>query len=168
MDMSKNTIVLKPLSDEDINLFSNWLDKDYIYKWFCPDGDGQRADWLDEVRNVDSKHNHFNHFIVNHNDIKIGYCLYLDLHFEPEYSLANYGKTFDKGCAFEIGFLIGNEEYLNKGFGKMIVNKLEAKIIEIGGKEILADPDEENIASIKTLLSNGFIRIKDGDYRKSI
>lgn len=166
--MSKNTIVLKPLSDEDINLFSNWLDKDYIYKWFCPDGDEQRADWLDEVRNVDSQHNHFNHFIVNHSDIRIGYCLYLDLHFEPEYSLANYGKTFDEGCAFEIGFLIGNEEYLNKGFGKMIVNKLETKIIEIGGKEILADPDEENIASIKTLLSNGFIRIKDGDYRKSI
>ena len=94
--MSKNTIVLKPLLDEDINLFSNWLDKDYIYKWFCPDGDEQRADWLDEVRNVDSKHNHFNHFIVNYSDIRIGYCLYLDLHFEPEYSLANYGNALLK------------------------------------------------------------------------
>ncbi|GAB6091676.1 hypothetical protein [Spirochaeta dissipatitropha] len=43
---------------------------------------------------------------------------------------------------------------------------MEEKIIEIGGKEIFSDPSEENIASIKTLLSNGFIKIKDGDYRK--
>jgi len=33
---------------------------------------------------------------------------------------------------------------------------------------ILADPDEENIISIKTLFSNGFVKIKDGDYRKKI
>jgi len=48
------------------------------------------------------------------------------------------------------------------------VKKLEEKIAEIGGKEILADPAEENTISIRTLLRNGFIKVKDGDYRKRI
>ena len=46
-----------------------------------------------------------------------------------------------------------------------MIQKLIEKIAEIGGKEILADPDEENIISIRTLLSNGFIKVKDCDYR---
>ena len=41
-------------------------------------------------------------------------------------------------------------------------------IVEIGGKVILADPAEENIISIRTLLRYGFVKIKDGDYRKRI
>ena len=43
---------------------------------------------------------------------------------------------------------------------------MEDRIIKIGGKEIAADPAEENIISIKTLLSNGFKKKSDGDYRK--
>ena len=45
---------------------------------------------------------------------------------------------------------------------------LEEKLIEIGGKEIAADPVEENIISIKVLLRNGFQKKSDGDYRKVI
>jgi RimJ/RimL family protein N-acetyltransferase len=108
------------------------------------------------------------HFIVNYNDKKIGFCLYFDCHFEQEYSKEVYGNVFDKNYAYEIGYLIGEEEYLKKGIGKIIVKKLEEKIHEIGGKEIFTDPGEENIASVRTLLSNGFIKIKDGDYRKKI
>ena len=78
----------------------------------------------------------------------------------------HYGKTVDeKGIVFEIGYLRGEEEYLGKGIGKIIVKKLIEKIAEIGGKEILADPDEANILSIRTLLSNGFVKVKDCDYR---
>ena len=67
---------------------------------------------------------------------------------------------------YEIGYLIGEEEYLNHGIGKIIIRILEEKIMEAGGKEISADPSEENIISIKALLSNGFKKKRDGDYRK--
>ena len=78
----------------------------------------------------------------------------------------HYGKTVDeKETVFEIGYLIGEEEYLGKGIGKIIVKKLIGEIAEIGGKEILADPDEANVLSIRTLLSNGFVKVKDCDYR---
>jgi len=168
MNIKENEIRLKPLKKGEVKLFIKWLDKEYIYKWFCPEGEEQRQAWLDEVSNLNGKYNHIKHFIVNYKNEKIGYCLYIDMYFEPEYSQENYGINVDKNSSYEIGYLIGEEEYLNKGIGKIIVKKLEEKIIEIGGKEVFADPDPDNIASIKTLLGNGFTKIKEGDYRKKI
>ncbi|MCL2593043.1 MAG: GNAT family N-acetyltransferase [Defluviitaleaceae bacterium] len=167
MKINENDITLRPLMDEDVNIFKNWLDKNHIYKWFCYDGgEEEREAWLNEIENRNDKYNHMKHFIVEYNEKKIGFCLYMDCHYEQEYSQEIYGRTFCKNYAYEIGFCIGEEEYLNKGIGKIIIKKLEEKIIEIGGKEILADPNEENIVSIKTLFSNGFEKIKDNAYKK--
>ncbi len=77
-----------------------------------------------------------------------------------------YGDVAEQNHTYEIGYLIGEEEFLNRGIGKRIIQILEDRIIEIGGKEIAADPAEENIISIKALLSNGFKKKSDGDYRK--
>ena len=77
-----------------------------------------------------------------------------------------YGDVEEQNHTYEIGYLIGEEEFLNRGIGKRIIQILEDRIIEIGGKEIAADPAEENIISIKALLSNGFKKKNDGDYRK--
>jgi len=161
-------IYLTPLTDEDIDIFGKWLKKDFIYKWFCPNGETERDAWLDEVKNRNNKYTHYKHFIVVCNSKKIGYCIFFDCHFEQEYSIEFYGKTFNENFAYEIGFCIGEEEYLNKGIGKIIIKKLEEKIIKNGGKLILADPSEENTASIKALLNNGFKKYKDCDYRKEL
>lgn len=166
MDIKDNKVAIKPLRDEDISIFGKWLDKEYIYKWFCPNGEEHKEAWLNEINDRDTKYHYMRHFIVYCNDVAIGFCLYLDCYFEKEYIPEHYRETVDKeGVVFEIGYFIGEEEYLNKGIGKTVVKKLIEKIAEIGGTEILADPDEENILSIKTLLSNGFIKVKDGDYR---
>lgn len=61
-----------------------------------------------------------------------------------------------KNHTCEIGYLLGEEESLNKGIGNIVIQKLEEIIIELEGREILADSAEENIFSIKTLLNNGF------------
>ncbi len=172
--INKDEIILKPLLDEDIPLFDNWLNKEYIYKWLCPGGEGQREAWLDEVNNRNGKYDFMTHFIVYYKDKKIGYCLYADCFFledleEEGHDFENlYGDVVEKMHTYEIGYLIGEEEYLNKGIGKLIIQKLEEKIIELGGYEISADPAEENTFSIKALLSNGFKKKKDGDYRKMI
>ena len=169
MCIKENEIVLKLLLDKDISIFNKWLNKEYIYKWFCPNGEEHKEAWLDEINNRNDKYNYMRHFIVNYNDKEIGFCLYMDCYFEQDYIPKHYGITVDKKeSVYEIGYLIGEKEYLGKGIGNIIVKKLEEKIIEIGGTEILADPNEENIISIKTLLNNGFIKIKNGDYRKQI
>ena len=172
--INKNEIVLMPLLDEDIPLFDRWLNKDYIYKWLCPDGEEQREAWLDEVNNRNDKYDFIRHFIVYYKDKKIGYCLFADCFFlkdleEEGHDFESlYGGIPEKNHTYEIGYLIGEEEYLNRGIGKMIIRKLEEKIIELGGREIAADPSEENAASIKVLLSNGFKKKSDGDYRKMV
>ena len=155
-------IALRHLTDEDVNLFLKWLDKEYIYKWMCPKGEAHRQDWLNEINDRNGKYSFIKHFIVYFNDVKIGFCQYLDCFYAQEY----YGTVVEKGSTYGIGYLIGEEAYLNKGIGKVIIKMLEEKIIQIGGKEIIADPLPENTVSIKTLLSNGFVKIKDEDYRK--
>lgn len=171
--INKGEIVLKPLLDEDILLFDKWLNKEYIYKRLCPDGEEQREAWLDEVKNIDGKYSFLKHFIVYYNDKKIGYCLYADCFFlkdleEEGHDFENlYGDVTEKNHTYEIGYLIGEEEYLNKGISKIIIQELEEKIMELGGREISADPSEENTFSIKALLSNGFRKKNDGDYRKT-
>jgi len=165
MKINRNDIILTPLLDDDVNLFCNWLNKEYIYKWFCPEGNTEKEAWLDEVINKNEKYKHMKHYI---NNIKIGFCLYMDCYFEQEYIKENYGLNVNENYAYEIGYCIGEEEYLGKGIGKIIIKKLEEEIIKIEGKEIWADPNEKNIISIKTLLNNGFIKIKDGDYRKKL
>ncbi len=172
--MNSAEIVLKPIQEEDILLFNKWLNKEYIYKWLCPNGEKQKEAWLDEVKNRNGKFDFIKHFIVYHTDRKIGYCLYADCFFlkdleEEGHDFESlYGDILEKNYTYEIGYLIGEEEYLNKGISKIVIRKLEEKIVETGGREMSADPSEENIFSIKALLSNGFKKKKDCDYRKSI
>ncbi len=170
--INKDDITLKPLLDEDIPLFASWLNKEYIYKRLCPNGEEQRQAWLDEVNNKDGKYGFLKHFIVYCGDRKIGYCLHADCFFLKDHEEEGhdfedlYGGVTEKNHTYEIGYLIGEEEYLNRGISKIIIRKLEEKIIALGGREIAADPSEENIFSVKALLSNGFERKSDGDYRK--
>ena len=169
MEIIENEFVLKPMSENDVIIFCKWLDKGYIYKWFCPNGEAEREAWLNEVNNNNGKYDHLKHFIVYCGDTKIGYCFYMDIFFEQEYLQKIYGiKVDEQNTAYAIGFMIGEEEYLNKGIGKIIVKKMEEKIIEINGKEIFADTDPSNLSSIKTLLGNGFVKIKEGAYRKKL
>ncbi|NDV82242.1 GNAT family N-acetyltransferase [Bacteroides sp. 51] len=174
MIINKSRTKIKPLQDEDIPLFAQWLNKEYIYKWLCPDGEEQKEAWLDEVNNKSGKYDFLKHFIVYHNDKKIGYCLYADCFYlkdleEEGHDFEDlYGDVTEKNQTYEIGYLIGEEEYLSKGIGKLIIQLLEEEIIGLGGHEIAADPSEENVISIKALLSNGFKKKGDGDYRKRI
>lgn len=169
MTINKTYITIKPIQEEDIPLFDKWLDKQYISKWF-----GDKEDWLNEINERNGEYHFLNHFIVYYNDHKIGYCLYADCFFlknleEEGHDFQDiYADVAEKNHTYEIGYLIGEEEYLNRGISKVIIQLLEQKISGIGGKEIAADPSEENLISIKALLSNGFVKKRDGDYRKII
>ncbi|MDR1724272.1 MAG: acetyltransferase [Tannerella sp.] len=150
-------ITLKQLTDSDIATVGEWLDKEYIRKWY-----GKKENWLVEIRNRNGKYHFIRHFIVFLDDRKIGFCQYFDCSFVKDL----FPDIADRHHAFGIDFLIGEEDCLNKGFGTMIIRKLEEKIAEAGGKEIWADPAADNFISHKVLLNNGFIKISDEEYRK--
>lgn len=170
MKITPDDITLTPLRDNDMLLFEKWLNKEYVYKRLCPDGEEEKAAWLEEVANKAGTYDFQTHFIICHNDRKIGYCLYADCFFmkDDDYAKGVYDDVPAPNHTYEIGYLIGDEEFLNKGVAKTAIRMLQEKIAALGGHEISADPSEENTFSIKALLSNGFHKKRDGDYRKPL
>jgi len=148
-------IELYNFTDQDIKLFEHWINKDYIKKWY-----GNLNDWIYEVNNRNGEFNFIKHFIVNFNDQKIGFCQYYDCYYAQEewYKIENVKKTYS------IDYLIGEENYLNKGYGKIIIKKLIEKIKTEGGNEIIVQPELENKASNRVLIANGFKFNKEKNY----
>jgi RimJ/RimL family protein N-acetyltransferase len=59
---------------------------------------------------------------------------------------------------YSIDYLIGEEEYLGKGYGKEIVRLLMDEIYSLSPEaEIVVQPDNDNIPSCKALLANSFV-----------
>ena len=87
-------IVLKPLFEEDIPLFERWLDKDYIYKRLCPDGEEQRKAWLDEVANKDGKYDFLTQGMTN--------MPFLSIYQKLIYNVAtSYGSRIDSSSGLK-------------------------------------------------------------------
>ena len=172
MSIQETDITLRPFSDDDFSLFGHWLDQEYIYRWFCPDGEAEKQAWLTEVKGRNDEFFHLFPCIVMYQEKPIGFGMYADMYFEAAYFGETYGEDavrnyiHEQKYAYEISYCIGDPFYMGKGIGNLIVKKLIEMVYAAGGKAIFADPDEANIASVKTLLHNGFIKYKDGDYRK--
>jgi len=151
-------IALRPIKDEDIILVTTWLKKEYILKWYH-----HPEDWLTEINNRNGIYSWIHHFIVMDENTPIGFCQYYDCFNAND--IEDWYKITEKNHTFSIDYLIGNEAYLGKGYGKAIVSLLTDTIKEKEeGKQIIVQPDKENIPSIKALLSNGYIYDEEKDY----
>ena len=109
-------------------MIQHWLHKDYIKKWYNP-----IADWIHEIKNRNGEYNFIKHFIVKSNSVKIGFCQYYDCFIAKEL----WYKIDKQNHTFSIDYLIGDESYLNKGYGKEIIRQLINKIKIEDGKEII-------------------------------
>jgi len=156
MALIQYKLALTPVKDSDISLLEKWLHKDYILKWYH-DAD----EWLEEVRERNGAFSFLNHYIVSEEGVPFGFCQYYDCFDAQEewYSVNASGKFFS------IDYLIGEESYLRKGYGKEIVRILTQKIIEEKNPEaIVVQPEQENAASCKALLANGYVYDTDKEY----
>jgi len=141
-------VVIREFKKCDVAVFEEWLYKDYIKQWF-----GDPKEWLDEVNNDDGKFDWINHFIVEYDSAPIGFCQYFDCKNAPE----GFGWEKEPPGTFSIDYLIGEEAFLRKGIGSVIIQKLIALITaRENPKSIIADPVKENKDSIKLLEKNGF------------
>ena len=178
--INDNDITLKPFQEEDVVLFERWLRQDYVFKWFCLEGgepsndvdaEEEVAGWMEQIHGRNTTHTHVKQFIVYLDGKKIGFCLYFDMFYEQEYLKDFYPDLADdlmEKHAYEIGYMIGDENQLGKGIGKIIVAKLEEKLRALGAKCVISDPNDNNIPSVKACLANGFEKIKKNDYRKKL
>ncbi|WP_206459282.1 GNAT family N-acetyltransferase [Anaerovorax sp. IOR16] len=141
-------VMLRALNDNDIALFKKWLYTPHVAAWYH-----DPLDWIDEIEKRNSNFTWLNHFIVEYKDKPIGFCQY--------YEYFNSGETWhgniEVSGTYSIDYMIGEIEYLGKGFGKQIIGALIGKIkIHENAKRVIVQPEPENKASCKTLLSCGF------------
>ncbi|MBC1444827.1 GNAT family N-acetyltransferase [Listeria seeligeri] len=151
-------IKLRKITDEDIELLTSWLNKKYIKKWY-----NEPEDWLTEINGRHTEYSWINHFIVMNDEKSIGFCQYYDCFdakdFEDWYSVDTAGKMYS------IDYLIGNEDYLGKGYGKLIVKELTELISSKENAQIIVvQPDTGNTASNNVLISNGYTLDQEKQY----
>lgn len=149
--MKNDRIQLRSFQDADVAMFTAWLHKDYILKWYH-----DPEDWLAEINGRHDEYAWIHHFIVMDGETPIGFCQYYDCYDAKD--LEDWYTVAQRGDRYSIDYLIGNEEYLGKGYGKEIVRALTAHIKDTtSAREIVVQPDEDNDASNGVLLANGYV-----------
>ena len=141
-------LILRQFCDEDVPLFEKWIYLPHVSAWYH-----DPLDWIDEVKKRNSEFSFLHHFIVEVDGKKIGFCQFYEYHNSGE---DWHGNTKIDGT-YSIDYLIGDKEYLGKGYGKAVIQALINKIkLQKSAKRIIVQPEPENKASCYTLLSCGF------------
>lgn len=106
-------ITIRELINEDILLFKKWLYLPHIAKWYT-----SPLDWIEEIEARNSDFCWINHFIVLCDSNLISFCQY--------YEFCNSGKIWNSDVeidgTYSIDYMIGESDYLKKGFGKLIIS----------------------------------------------
>lgn len=155
--MEENKLILRPFEDADIQLFENWVQQEYVLKWY-----EHPENWLTELRARNDEYNWIHHFIAMDGSRPIGFGQYYDCYdansMEVWYQIENAGEVFS------IDYMIGDPSYLGKGWGKALVGVLTEKVREAGGKIIVVQPDADNDKSNNVLLANGYRYVEEMKY----
>lgn len=142
-------MILRTFEAGDLPVFKEWLQKEHIRKWYT-----EPEDWINEVSLKNSDFSWINHFMVLMENRQIGFCQYYKTIDADE---ACYAKLPQEGT-YSIDYLIGDEEYLGKGYGKKIVQLLTEMIFAMPDSErIVVQPEPENQASCKALIANDYV-----------
>lgn len=142
-------MILRTFEAGDLPVFKEWLKKEHIRKWYT-----EPEDWIAEVTLRQEDFSWINHFIVLMENQRIGFCQYYKTIDANE---ACYAKLPQEGT-YSIDYLIGEEEYLGKGYGKKIVELLTEMIFaKSDSKRIVVQPEPENKASCNALIANGYV-----------
>ena len=112
---------IRPFCKDDLEKMKMWLDKDYIRDFF-----GDPIDWINKI-SENIRADWINYFIVDC-DSPIGFVQYYETDKAPQ------GIWSDEPLdTVGIDYLIGDENYLKKGFGtkiiKLLVDKIKANLI---------------------------------------
>jgi RimJ/RimL family protein N-acetyltransferase len=149
-------IAMRTVEDGDLPLLETWLRKERIIQWY-DDAD----EWLGEIRGRDGKFAFLHHFIVMADSAPIGFGQWYDCFDAQE----EWYTVLKPGEMFSIDYLIGEEDYLGRGYGKAIVKALVEQIKrQQPAAQIVVQPESENTASVRALLANGFVYDEDKKY----
>lgn len=141
-------VSLRRMNITDLTLFKKWLYTSHVAKWYH-----DPLDWVSEIEKQNSDFKWIHHFIVEEENHPIGFCQYYACKDSDEL----WEGYTELGGSYSIDYMIGETDYLYKGFGKQIVLDLVEKItLHDDAERIVVQPEQENKASCGVLLSCGF------------
>jgi len=142
-------VFLRAFTDKDLPLYSSWLDSDHVKQWYSP-----VEDWLAEMRERDTTYSWIRHYIICADDTPIGFCQYYPYWKSGE----EWNGSIPANGTYSIDYLIGDVRFLRKGCAGKALQLLHAQIFaQSDAQRIIVQPDEDNQASRKTLLSVGYV-----------
>ena len=146
-------VTLRPFWDGDMALMERWLALPHVAKWY-----EHPADWLHELVNRRGEFRFISHFIAEIDGVPMGFGQYYDCFFTQQYEQWNAAWRIGErqGETYSIDYLIGEEAYLRKGYGKEIVRLLTEKVQCLGARRIIVQPETDNAASCGALAANGY------------
>lgn len=146
--MTVESIYFRLANKDDYNNLYNWCQKDYVYEWF-----EQRKLSFDEIcSKYNNKINNSNQVvcIIEYGDKPIGllqYYPYIE-------KLDNYSNVY------EYDLFIGEEEYLSKGIGTMIINSINDFLFnDLKAEAIVLRPMKRNVRACRCYEKCGFIKV---------
>lgn len=146
-----NKIELIKFTDEldNYKLMYKWCSKEFVYEWF-----EQRILSLDEIigkyktKLMNQKQKLF---FINYNNKNIGFVQIY------EYIDKKYDGLNTDNNIYEYDIFIGEDEYLSRGIGSLIINYINEFIYkEYSCDCIILRPFKRNIRAIKCYQKNGF------------
>lgn len=143
-----NKLIFRPFCDSDIQKLEEWLRKDHVLRYYH-----DPQEWIKECKERNEAFAFLNHFIVFLDTLPIGFCQYYDCFYAKE----EWYNVDVQGEVFSIDYLIGEEIFLGKGYGKAIVAELIEMLKQKKANEIVVLPEIDNVPSCKALVANGFV-----------
>ncbi|GCF92582.1 N-acetyltransferase [Enterococcus florum] len=145
---------LRPLEEKDVPLVETWLHKNHVKRWYeIPHMGITIDDWMTEISERNEEFSWLTYLIATWQGQPIGMCQYYRCSDSDE---EDFG-TLPLAGSYGIDYLIGEETYLAKGFGKKVIDQLVIRIMQLpDAQRVTADIGPNNFASRNALLSCGF------------
>ena len=149
------TIEIRKFSEKDVPIFYMWAEKPHVKNTWFQEGYEKKEEILEKI-----KGNGYDYpFLILVDDKPVGYIQYEDLaaYFgdNPDSKDKYYASEPEGTCCIDL--FIGEEDYLNKGYGsKIIIQFSNWLLIKPEVKKLVIDPSISNKRAIHCYEKGGF------------
>ena len=157
--LDADKIYFKKLQLEDLPLMNIWLNQSFVKEWYGRDDDSSleaiEKKYLPRINGDQSTYC----YIVYYENTPVSFIQTYKVSDEPDY--AKHLDMDVEGLA-SIDLFIGNEDFMGKGFGSLMMKKFLRDIVlkmdDVRG--CIIGPDPKNIRAIKSYEKVGFKYLK--------
>jgi len=154
-------ITFAPLAESHFSILLKWLESPHVKKWW----DQDVTYTMDLVHEKFGKHIHGIALSKNSNHKTYAYVICLDeemIGYIQAYNAHDFAQenhldlSAISGSVCGIDLFIGEQLFLHKGLGTVILNAFESQVLTTHFDRCLIDPAKDNLTAIKAFTKAGF------------